>query len=168
MKVILYYKFESKDESVLNKVSDFFSSIGMEPETEPGYVCAEKESIYFDEEPVETHFLRIAAGDCKKLYELLGTDLVLFGVIDTSYTAGEYMDFCFEYKNGTLSGKYSDWYTMAGLDEFESYEEMCEEMGEVCTEEEFERYRDIEAYFLEKASGDVLSYTVPLVYIYKE
>ena len=78
------------------------------------------------------------------------------------------MDFCFEYKNGILFGKYSDWYTMAGLDEFETYEDMCDEMGEVCTEEEFERYRETESYFLAKEGGDVISDSVPLVYIYNE
>ena len=84
------------------------------------------------------------------------------GVIDTSETAGEYMDFCVELKDKKLTAAFSDWYLEDCMECFEDYEEFCESVME-CTEEEYAIYREYEfLYTLETENGDAYSDHVPL------
>ena len=118
--------------------------------------------------------MKEAEEDCKKLATVLKEDFVINGIIDSRDFDGEYLNFRFEYKDGKLSGKYSDWYQRGELDEFETYEEMVEnleyeieQMGLAITKEEYEYYKDKESFFLETENGYQLSATVPLIHTYE-
>lgn len=54
-------------------------------------------------------------------------DFEMEGCVDTSESAGEYMDFRIEYKDGNLTAAWSDWYLI--IDAASSdYEEFCEHL----------------------------------------
>jgi hypothetical protein len=89
-------------------------------------------------------------------------NFVMEGVIDTSESAGEYMDFRMELVDGKLTAAFSVWYREAYMDDFEDYEEFCECVME-CTEEEYDKFCEQEFIFiLQKFDGDVVVAEVPL------
>ena len=49
------------------------------------------------------------------------------GYVDCSESSGEYQDFVIEYVDKEAKLKYSDWYTVIEIDEYDSYEEFCED-----------------------------------------
>ena len=88
------------------------------------------------------------------------TTFIIDGIIDTSESAGEYMDFRIDYEASVLTVKSSVWYTIIGEDI--SYEEFCEWHDEAPDEhiyslEEFESG----SYYLERGNGEIVS-EVPL------
>ena len=89
------------------------------------------------------------------------------GVVDTSESAGEYMDFAISYNDGEITEKSSCWYVMMFMDDFEEYEEFCEEYcdddGEpLYSEEEFEKFKEhMDWFVLESGDGAIVD-TVPL------
>ncbi|WP_407383919.1 hypothetical protein [Ruminococcus sp.] len=65
------------------------------------------------------------------------------GCVDTSESAGEYMDFSISYRDGKITAASSCWYIYFYGDDYEDYEEFCEEFlddedNPRFTEEEFE------------------------------
>ena len=173
MQVILFYNFGGNKPEMINTIRNWLSQYGMRVSDDNTW--ADRDSWDDSDDPAEEVYLKEAAEDCKKLATRLKEDFVITGVIDTSYTAGEYMDFRFEYKDGKLSGKYSDWYQHGDLDDFETYEEMVEnleydirENGLSITKEEFEYYKDKDCFILETENGFQFSATVPLVYTYED
>lgn len=91
---------------------------------------------------------------------------VMEGVIDTSSTAGEYMDFCIKFDGKTLSASFSDWYLEDWMGKFDSYESFCDEFCEtdcVFTEDDYSRFKEHEFLFtLETEDGDIFVTEVPL------
>ena len=87
---------------------------------------------------------------------------VMTGIIDTSESAGEYMDFRIELAGGKLTAAFSDWYLSDWMGNFEDYEDFCDCVME-CTEEEYEVYCGYEFLFtLETDEGNVYTDHVPL------
>lgn len=87
------------------------------------------------------------------------------GLIDTSFSAGEYMDFKFIYQDGVLFEQYSDWYVEDCMDQWDSFEEFNESFDGVFGEEVYEKFKKCGfMYTLETDDGDILSETVPLVH----
>ena len=102
----------------------------------------------------------------------IGSEFSIEGVIDTSESAGEYMNFKISYSHGRLEERSSFWYAYPndGLEDM-SYEEYCEEFGfkeddeddyEVdYSEDDFEKMK--KGWFIvETNKGDVMMATVPL------
>ena len=90
------------------------------------------------------------------------------GCVDTSESAGEYMDFSISYCDGKITVASSCWYIYFYGDDYEDYEEFCEEFlddedNPRFTEEEFEKFRDSdeEMFVLDSGNGDIVS-AVPL------
>ncbi len=162
MTVILKYTFENESEELLSKAKDFFMQNGMDTRPDEGFVYAEKEEKYTADEQDSEHYFKIALQDCWTLAEIIGTGFSLSGVIDTSYTAGECMDFRFDCAGGSIAAKASDWYVETSMDSYESYEDFCEGFFD-CTREEYEIIKGCEfVYILETGDGDILSCDVPL------
>ena len=90
------------------------------------------------------------------------------GCVDTSESAGEYMDFSISYCDGKITVASSCWYIYFYGDDYEDYEEFCEEFlddedNPHYTEEEFDEFcdSDEELFVLDSGSGDIVS-AVPL------
>jgi len=90
------------------------------------------------------------------------------GCVDTSESAGEYMNFSISYCDGKITAASSCWYIYFYSDDYEDYEEFCEEFlddedNPRYTEEEFEAFRssDDELFVLDSGNGDIVS-AVPL------
>ena len=94
----------------------------------------------------------------KKAY---GATFTIEGVVDTSESAGEYMDFTVSYANGEVEEKSSDWYMYPESDlEDMTYEEYLDEYDEKYSEEDFERMQ--QGWFIvETMGGDTVMETVP-------
>ena len=84
------------------------------------------------------------------------------GVVDTSESAGEYMDFSISYANGEVVERSSDWYMYPESDlEDMTYEEYLEEYDEEYSEEDFNRMQ--QGWFIVETPGkDTVMETVPL------
>ena len=98
-------------------------------------------------------------------------DFVIEGHIDTSESAGEYMDFLIEYQNRTLISKSSSWYIQAYLCDFDNYNEFaqayCDKKGKPkLTQEQFESFKYDDVYILNSGSGDFVR-EVPLDTVYE-
>lgn len=62
------------------------------------------------------------------------------GVVDTSESAGEYMNFLITYADGELKEHSSNWYMYPDeLVQFMTYEEYCDDYGDEYTEDDFEK-----------------------------
>lgn len=90
-----------------------------------------------------------------------GATFTIEGVVDTSESAGEYMDFTISYANGEVEERSSDWYMYPESDlEDMTYEEYLEEYDEEYSEEDFERMQ--QGWFIvETMGGDTVMETVP-------
>lgn len=92
------------------------------------------------------------------------------GVIDTSESAGELMDFSFVYDAEKLVRKSSDWYIETCIEDYESYDEFIDEWEDEAgdlSEEEFEDLRDENefVFFVEAEGGTVVMTEVPLSHV---
>ena len=65
-------------------------------------------------------------------------ELTIEGTVDTSESAGEYMDFDISCKAGQMTTRSSDWYLYPDDVEGITYEEYLEEYDSTCTKEDFE------------------------------
>ena len=65
-------------------------------------------------------------------------ELTINGTVDTSESAGEYMDFDISYKDGLMTTRSSDWYLYPDDVEGMTYEEYLAEYDSSCTKEDFE------------------------------
>lgn len=92
----------------------------------------------------------------------MGSTFTIEGFIDTSESAGEYMDFLISYTEGELEEKSSCWYMYPDSDlEDMTYEEYCEDYGDDYSEDDFEKMK--KGWFIvETKKGDILMETVPL------
>ena len=92
----------------------------------------------------------------------MASTFTIEGVIDTSESAGEYMNFLICYTEGELEEKSSCWYMYPDGDlEDMTYEEYCEDYGDDYSEEDFEKMK--KGWFIvETSKGDVMMATVPL------
>ena len=88
------------------------------------------------------------------------SSFTITGTVDTSESAGEYMDFLIKYENNTLSVQSSCWYVLLDTDEFEDYEEFCDEY-EGYSEGEFEEFQECQHFILDRGDGDIVA-EVPL------
>lgn len=85
------------------------------------------------------------------------------GRIDTSFSAGELMDFTVAYSNRELTFKFSDWYVDVWMADFSDYEDFCDKLG-AFPREAYNKIKDCKAaYILETDDGDILSDHVPFV-----
>lgn len=85
---------------------------------------------------------------------------IISGIVDTSESAGEYMNFVIKYENGSLTVQSSCWYLILYADEFDDYDEFCE-VYDGYSEDEFEELRKCTHYVLDSGSGDIVT-EVPL------
>ena len=164
MQVNLYFTYASKNEEVKKQVCEVFAGAGIDAEVQPERVFAEKTFSYAGDESVDDYCIRAAIDEGRKLGAVLHGDYELTGVIDTSYTAGECMDFSLCFGGGDVSVKVSDWYIEEWTDRFESYEEFSEEYPGH-SEEEFNRLKESEfvyAFADENGEYSVFSKDVPL------
>lgn len=90
------------------------------------------------------------------------------GYVNASENAGEYMDFSISYCDRKITVASSCWYIILHGDDYEDYEEFCEEFlddedNPRYTEEEFEEFcdSDEDLFALDSGSGDIVS-AVPL------
>ena len=83
------------------------------------------------------------------------------GVVDTSESAGEYMNFKMDYSNQELRILASDWYLCSDVQENMSYEEYCDEYDSDYSEEDFEKLKQ-GWFIIESRGGDTVVETVPL------
>lgn len=115
---------------------------------------------------IEETYQFVWVQDVVKLAELMVknspnlSSLTISGTVDTSESAGEYMDFLIEYENGTLSVQSSCWYVILNAEEFADYEEFSE-FYEGYSEEEYEKLRQGPHYILDSGDGDIVT-EVPL------
>lgn len=92
------------------------------------------------------------------------------GVIDTSESAGEFMDFAFAYKSGAITRQSSDWYMETCIEDYDSYEDFIDEwedeVGDL-SEERFEALKDKNefVFFVETRDGIVIMSEVPLSHV---
>ena len=162
MTVILRYTLENDDSEIIEKAVDFFEQKSFDCEQSENSVFAEFETGYSSDEPVEEYFLSLVKKEGKELSEILGADFTLTGVIDTSYSAGEYMDFQLDSIDNVISLKASDWYLEEDMESYDDFEDFCDNAFE-CTEEEYDAVKDCDfVYIIETENGDVLSAEVPL------
>ena len=92
------------------------------------------------------------------------------GVIDTSESAGELMDFNFVYDSEKIIRKSSDWYVETCIEDYESYDEFIDEWEDEAgdlSEERFEELKDENefVFFIEADGGTVLVNEVPLSHV---
>ena len=164
MDITLRYNLQSQNDELLKKVNDVLNGIGMNSHVEDGRVFAEKEylRLYLNEDPDKYFFPQIKE-DCHRIFEAIKSDFVLTGVIDTSFSAGEYMDFRFSKKGEQLIVESSDWYIETCMETYKNYEDFCENFFD-CTEAEYEKFKNSEfVNILETENGEILSDTVPFV-----
>ena len=88
------------------------------------------------------------------------------GVVDTSESAGEYMDFLITYKDKQLVSKNSCWYVTMNAYAYADYEEFSEDYLDEndeprFTEEQYEEFLEGDYYILESGNGDCVN-EVPL------
>ncbi len=151
-------------------VEEHFSSLGMEVKADGLRVLIisdESKKEFYTIENEQTHIC-MAIKDWKMIAPMLNRDFSVEGTIDTSSTAGEYMDFRLDYCDGKFSAMYSDWYQEGDLFAFENYAEFCEACGRLCSEERFDTMKDKTTFIIEKDGGDVLAESVPLIYTFTE
>lgn len=89
------------------------------------------------------------------------------GFIDASASAGEYMDFEITFDGKKFISKSSVWYTELSGEDFDNYEEFCEEYCDdddepLYTEEQYEAMCEEPWFVLETEDGDVAVEKVPL------
>ena len=94
------------------------------------------------------------------------------GVVDTSESAGEYMNFVISYDDGEITEKSSCWYVMMFMDNFDEYEEFCEayydDDGEpLYSEEEFEKFKENMYWFILESGDGAIVDSIPLENIRK-
>lgn len=115
---------------------------------------------------IEETYQFVWVQDIVKLAELMVknspnlSSLTISGTVDTSESAGEYMDFLIKYENGTLTVQSSCWYLLLDADEYDDYEEFGEDY-EGYSEEEYEELRQCPHYILNSGDGDIVT-EVPL------
>lgn len=130
-------------------------------------IAFDDESIFGkDSIEIEETYQFVFVPDIVRLAELMATNaptiscFTISGTVDTSESAGEYMDFIIKYENGSLSVQSSCWYLIMYTDEFNDYDEFCEVYGGY-SEEEYEELRKWPHYILNSGSGDIVT-EVPL------
>ena len=97
--------------------------------------------------------------------EKFGVNFEMSGLIDTSLSAGELMDFKFVFENGVLLEQHSDWYIEDNMDQWDTFEEFDESFDGAYDEATYEKFKKCGfMYTLETEDGDVLSENVPLVH----
>ncbi|MDY3281661.1 hypothetical protein [Dysosmobacter sp.] len=115
---------------------------------------------------IEGSYQFVWVQDVVKLAELMVrnapdlSSLTISGTVDTSESAGEYMDFLIKYENGILSVQSSCWYLILHADEFDDYAEFSE-VYQGYSEEEYEELRKCPHYILNSGNGDLVT-EVPL------
>ena len=87
------------------------------------------------------------------------SEFTIKGYIDTSESAGEYMDFLIEYKNNTLVSKSSCWYVYMHANDFDNYADFAEHYSDEngdprFDEEQYEAFKVGEYFILESGEGD--------------
>ena len=92
------------------------------------------------------------------------------GIIDTSESAGELMDFNFIYDAEKLIRQSSDWYVETCIEDYESYDDFIDEWGEDAgdlSEKQFEEIRDENefVFFVEAEVGTEIMNEVPLSHV---
>ena len=86
--------------------------------------------------------------------------LTISGTVDTSESAGEYMDFYIQYEAGSLTVQSSCWYVILDAEEYADYEEFSEEFEDY-SEEDFAELRQCPHYILDSGEGELVT-KVPL------
>ena len=98
-----------------------------------------------------------------ELLKHINKDCSIEGFYDVEESSGSTMMFRFDYKDGILKKFYSEWMTYLCMDNYEDYEEFCEEFEDRFTEEEFEAFCEDEHYLLDCGDGDaVLADQIPM------
>lgn len=163
MKVYLNYRVRMDQEIETHRVRSFFEALGCEVKTEGEQLFAfgapENHNVG---DGVETVYIARVKHTYERLLEHVQRHVALEGTIDTSETAGEYMDFCVFSDNGQIKVKCSPWYMEICMDDIDDYESFCDIAGD-CTEEEYAFAGEKEfVYILETAEGEELADDIPL------
>lgn len=129
---------------------------GSEIEIEETYECVDLEEI-------TDMAIKMAKSAADASFEMSG-------IIDTSESAGELMDFNFVYEAEKLVRKSSDWYIETCIEDYESYDEFIDEWEDEAgdlSEEQFEELRDENefVFFVEAEGGTVVMTEVPLSHV---
>lgn len=151
------------------KTVNHFNGLGMKVSVDGNrlsvYSYEQKRGRYWIDSAED--FMEIVAEDFDPLLAELNRDFS-FDAVWCTWTCGECMNFRIHFKDGEYSAEYSDWYDDGDLAEFEKYEDFVENVGDLCTEEEYYRLREKQTFILETEYGNVLSLSVPLSHQYPE
>ncbi len=95
------------------------------------------------------------------------SEFFMEGVIDTSESAGEFMDFAVKFTDGKLLRQFSDWYLETCLEYYEGFDDFVDEWGEEVPEVDelyFNKFKEENefAFFLETKDGMMMVSSVPL------
>ena len=127
----------------------------------------EDHSVFVEEDTVLTYVEDIESKLALPMSEQVeGLNFTISGVVDTSESAGEYMNFIIQNQNGMLTVQSSCWYIIFYADNFECYEDFCEEYqnadGEPrYTEDQFKEFKKGEWFVLNSGDGEIVDH-VPL------
>ena len=133
-------------------------------EEESPSLCIEVEDLYGHADDMD-EMDKLAISIAKALP---ASEFLVYGRIDTSESAGEYMDFSIEYKNQKLISKHSSWYVYMWADDFAEYEDFAENYQDKkgkprYTKEQFEAFRKTQHFVLKSGAGACVP-QVPLEY----
>jgi len=93
-----------------------------------------------------------------ELVKYINEDCIIEGYYDHGGNSGSTMKFRFEYLNGNLKKYLSDWLDFLPVDNFEDYEEFCEEYEDRFSEEEYEAFLEEDVvYLLDGGDGDAVT-----------
>ena len=141
---------------IKNIITDEDFDEGSEIDIDETYKCVDLEEI-------TDMAIKMAKGAPDASFEMSG-------IIDTSESAGELMDFRFVYDAEKLVRQSSDWYIETCIEDYDSFEEFIDEWEDEAgdlSEEQFEDLKDENefAFFIEAKEGTVLTNEVPLSHV---
>ena len=162
---------KSTDEQ-LRKIAEFIekkfeSDFGNHNTVKADYIIQSKEAVI--EETYETVWLDEDIMPFIHQIIKLAPDaqLTVDGYVDCTQNSGELQNFKITYEDYTMTTDYSGWYYEVHLDGYDSYEDYVEEAeeydeGKILSEEEFERFRDMEELFQLEDEDESIVTEVPL------
>lgn len=115
MQTYIYYRMDCISDGELSSAKEYFAAMGMDIQADGMHLLITSDESKRDYYVIEDDntYLRVVLKDLKPLIEKLNRDIVIEGTVDTSYTAGEMMDFSVTAESGKNVLKRSDWYVEA-------------------------------------------------------
>ena len=110
MQIYMYYHMDCITEEEVKQIQQFFEARHMSVMVEGLSVSIESdESVkeHYEIEDETTH-VKVAIKDWEEIAPVLGREFTVDGTVDTSFVAGEYMDFRLEYLGDAFAAMYSE------------------------------------------------------------